>query len=139
MSSDAYDPRITVHGNGPAVVLVPGMDGTGALFYRQTPALARSYRVATYALRDSAATYEELHDDLARVIDRVSPDGSPAILIGESFGGTLALSFTLARAERVSSLVVLNSFAHFDPQIRLQPPSSACRCCRGARWRSSAA
>ena len=70
MTSVAYDPRITVHGNGPAIVLVPGLDGTGALFYRQTPILARSYRVATYALRDSAATYEELHDDLALVIDQ---------------------------------------------------------------------
>lgn len=49
-----YDSRLSIHGTGEAVVLVPGLDGTGDLFYRQTPRLARSYRVATYALRVSA-------------------------------------------------------------------------------------
>ena len=118
--SAVYDPRIVLQGKGPTVILVPGMDGTGKLFYRQVPALARSYRVATYALRDSATAYEELHDDLERVIDIASPGGGPAILIGESFGGTIALGFTLAHPERVSALVVLNSFAHFGPQVRLR-------------------
>ena len=91
-----------------------------SLFYRQVPALARSYCVATYALRDSAASYDELHDDLERVIDLVTPDDGRAILVGESFGGTVALGFTLAHPERVSALVVLNSFAHFKPQVRLR-------------------
>ena len=77
-------------------------------------------RVATYALRDSADSYEELHDDLERVIEKVAPDVGRAIVIGESFGGTVALSFTLAHPERVSALVVLNSFAHFEPQVRLR-------------------
>jgi pimeloyl-ACP methyl ester carboxylesterase len=96
------------------------MDGTGRLFYRQTPLLARSHRVATYALRDSAETIEELHDDLVQVIDTAAPAERSAILIGESFGGTLALSFTLAHPERVRALVVLNSFPYFEPQIRLR-------------------
>ena len=44
--SAVYDPRIALQGTGPTVILVPGMDGPGELFYRQVPALARSYRVA---------------------------------------------------------------------------------------------
>ena len=101
------------------MVLVPGMDGTGLLFYRQVPLLARSYRVVTYALRDAAASMDVLVADLARVVDMVAPERR-AIIVGESFGGALALSFALARPELVSRLVVLNSFPYFAPQFRLR-------------------
>jgi 3-oxoadipate enol-lactonase len=96
------------------------MDGTGLLFYRQVPLLARSYRVVTYALRDTAATMDALMSDLARIIETVAPTERRAIVVGESFGGALALSFALARPEQVSRLVVLNSFPYFAPQLRLR-------------------
>jgi 3-oxoadipate enol-lactonase len=117
--TDAYDSRLSIHGSGEAVILVSGMDGTGQLFYRQVPLLARSYRVATYALRDAAATMDQLVADLSQVIDTVAPTERRATVIGESFGGALALSFALARPDQVNRLVILNSFPHFTPQIRL--------------------
>ncbi len=117
--NDPYDPQPTQTGDGEAVILVPGLDGTGRLFYRQTPLLARSYRVATYALRDDAETMDRLVADLAAVVDMVSPVERRAIIVGESFGGGLALSFALAHPTRVSALVVLNSFPFFAPQINL--------------------
>jgi pimeloyl-ACP methyl ester carboxylesterase len=115
-----YDPQPVLTGQGEALVLVPGLDGTGQLFYRQTPLLARSYRVATYALRDRAETLDRLVADLAAVVDIVSPVERRAVIIGESFGGALALNFALARPDRVSALVILNSFAFFAPQMRLR-------------------
>ena len=117
--TDTYDSRLSVQGTGRAVVLVSGLDGTGLLFYRQVPLLARSYRVATFALRDRAETMDRLVADLGQVIDTVSPADRRAILVGESFGGALAMSFALARPEQVDALVVLNSFPHFTPQVRL--------------------
>lgn len=119
MSRD-YDPAISVTGTGPTIVLVPGLDGTGRLFYRQVPLLARSYRVVTYALRDSARTMETLIADLATVIETVAPDERRATIVGESFGGALALSFALSRPERVDRLIILNSFPYFAPQWRLR-------------------
>jgi pimeloyl-ACP methyl ester carboxylesterase len=113
-----YDPRITVAGDGAPLVLVPGIDGTGRLFHRQVPQLASRYRTVTYSLRDDAATMDELVADLAAVIRRVGT--GPAVVIGESFGGTVALSAALAQPELVRALVVLNSFARFLPQVRLQ-------------------
>lgn len=114
-----YDPQIAVAGHGPPLVLVPGMDGTGRLFYRQVPALATRYRVATYSLRDDAPDMDAEVADLARVVRAVAPPGTPAVLVGESFGGTVALSFALAHPDLVAALVVLNSFPRFLPQGRL--------------------
>ncbi len=115
----AYDPTLSIAGRGEPLVLVPGMDGTGALFYRQVPLLARSYRVATYALREPAGAMRVLVDDLAGVVDAISPAGERAVIVGESFGGALALSFALARPDRVSALVILNSFPYFAPKLYL--------------------
>ncbi len=117
---DTYDPRVSVAGSGPPLVCVPGMDGTGKLFYRQTPLLAQDYRVATYALRDTASEMETLIDDLAGVTRSISPPNEPAIILGESFGGALALSFALERPELVRALVIINSFPRFLPQTRLR-------------------
>ena len=120
MANPDYDWRLSVQGAGEALVLVPGMDGTGQLFYRQTPSLSESFRTATYALRNQARTMDTLVDDLARVIDTIAPETRRAVVVGESFGGALAMSFALARPEQVSALVVLNSFPYFVPQFRLR-------------------
>ncbi|HYL54765.1 MAG TPA: alpha/beta fold hydrolase [Gemmatimonadales bacterium] len=114
-----YDPGVSTAGDGPPLVLVPGMDGTGRLFYRQVPLLARRYRVATYRLRDDAARMDVLVADLADVIGSIAGGAQPALVVGESFGGTVALSLALARPDRVAGLVVINSFPRFLPQLRL--------------------
>jgi len=119
MRSD-YDPRVSIRGEGRAVVLVPGMNGTGELFYRQVPRLERSYRVATYALRDEAESLDVLAADLAHIVDVVAPIERRAIIVGESFGGAVALTFALKYPEHVGALVILNSFPYFAPQVRLR-------------------
>lgn len=96
------------------------MDGTGELFYRQVPLLESSYRVATYALRDNARSMDALAADLAHVIDTVAPDTRRAIVVGESFGGAVALTCALSYPDRIAGLVVLNSFPYFAPQVRLR-------------------
>jgi len=113
-----YDACVRMTGAGPLLVLVPGLDGTGKLFYRQLRSLARQYRVVTYTLRE-AATMEDLVADLAGVIRGAAPGGRAAVM-GESFGGTVALSFALAHPELLDRLVILNSFPRFRPQYRLR-------------------
>ena len=115
-----YDPRVSIRGGGRAVVLVPGMNGTGELFYRQVPRLERSYRVATYSLREDAESLDRLAADLSHVVDAVAPIERRAIIVGESFGGAVALTFALSYPERVGALVILNSFPYFAPQVRLR-------------------
>src|SRR5690349_16729592 len=101
MAGADYDWRLSVAGAGEPLVLVPGMDGTGQLFYRQVPLLARSFRVATYARRNDTANMETLIADLGHVVDAIAPDTRRAVVVGESFGGALAMSFALARPQQV--------------------------------------
>ena len=116
----AYDPAISLSGSGDAVVLVPGMDGTGKLFYRQVPLLASAFRVATYSLRDDTSEMAVLVSDLAAVVDAAAGPNGRALIVGESFGGALALSFALAHPEKAAGVVGLNSFPFFAPQRRLR-------------------
>ena len=122
---DGYNPRPIIRGQGAAIVLVPGMNGSGELFYRQIPLLERSYRVATYSLRDDADTHEVLADDLAAIVDTVAPGERRALIVGESFGGTVALACALKHPECVEGLVILNSFPFFAPQARLRLATAA--------------
>lgn len=117
--SALYDPQLAVTGEGPPLVFVPGMDGTGRLFHRQVPLLARRFRVGTYALRDEADRMEVLVGDLLGVVRTLSPDARPAVVIGESFGGAVAMSFALTHPDLVRALVVVNSFPRFLPQSSL--------------------
>lgn len=112
-------PPLQLVGHGPPVVLVPGMDGTGRLFYRQVPPLAAHHRVATHVLRDSTDSMDVLVDDLAALIRGMSATGEPAIVCGESFGGTLSMTLAVRHPELVRALVIINSFARFLPQHRL--------------------
>ncbi len=104
-------------GKGPILVLVPGLDGTALLFYRQIPALARRFEVLTFPLPDdSECTMQSLIEDLYALIQEVTQQhGQDRVLLcGESFGGALSLSFALAHPEMLTGLVILNSF----PRIR---------------------
>jgi len=118
--ANAYDSQLSMCGEGRSVVLVPGMNGTGDLFYCQVPRLQRSFRVATYRLRDDAENLDVLAEDLARVVDIAAPQDRRATIVGESFGGAVALTLALRYPERIERLVILNSFPYFAPQYRLR-------------------
>ena len=102
------------------LILVPGLDGTGLLFYRQVPLLERRYRVTTHRLRDDAEHLDELVADLHARVLATTGERERVTLVGESFGGALSLSYALAHPDRVARLVILNSFPYFAPQARLR-------------------
>ncbi len=105
------------------IVLVPGLDGTALLFYRQTPILSRRFHVETFPLPDDeACSMESLVAGLRDTIDRVARErGEDRVLLcGESFGGALSLSFALRHHERLSGLVILNSFPYIRQRVRIR-------------------
>ncbi|HXG68824.1 MAG TPA: alpha/beta hydrolase [Blastocatellia bacterium] len=103
----------------PLLVYVAGMDGTGELFFKQAPALARSYRVVTFRSRERGRfTYDDLSDDVADIIRHMGEQR--ATIVAESFGGTVALAFALRYPEMVERLVIVNSFARYRRRIRIK-------------------
>ena len=108
-----------MEGSGPLLVYIAGLDGTGELFYKQAPALARSYCVAAFRLREHGRfTYDDLTDDVADVIRNAG--GSRATIVGESFGGTIAMQFAIRFPQMVERLVVVNSFPRFRPHWKIE-------------------
>ncbi len=106
----------------PPILLVPGLDGTALLFYRQQPLLARAFDVIAFPLPDDPdISMEGLIEDLHSLIKEVSDAG--VILVGESFGGALSLSTALAHPEDIRGLVIVNSFPWLArrAQIRAAP------------------
>jgi pimeloyl-ACP methyl ester carboxylesterase len=112
-------PQYRVEGSGPLLVYIAGLDGTGQLFFKQAPLLARAYRVVTFRSRDNGQfTYDDLADDIAAIIRDLGE--RRATILGESFGGTVALNFSLRYPEMVERLVVINSFARFRNRLTIK-------------------
>src|SRR4029450_5685315 len=108
-----------VEGSGPLLIYIAGLDGTGQLFFKQAPHLTHSYRVVTFRLRDHGPfTYEDLADDIAAIIRELGQQ--QATIIGESFGGTVALNFALRYPQMVNRLVVINSFPRFRKRLTIR-------------------
>lgn len=103
----------------PPLVLVPGLDGTALLFYRQLPVLARRFDVVAFPLPDDPRrTMADLVEDLRTLVTEVSGEG--VLLCGESFGGALSLSFALAHPGLVRGLVIVNSFPFVRDRVKLR-------------------
>jgi pimeloyl-ACP methyl ester carboxylesterase len=96
------------------LVLLPGMDGTGALFGALLEQLAREIatRVIAYPTQEPLS-YEQLADF---VLERLpSP---PFVLLGESFSGPVALA--VAAQSTPSAVILVCSFAA-NPRPMLTP------------------
>ncbi len=102
----------------PLALLIPGLDGTGRLFYQQVAPLQARYRVRAWEFRRrSRFELADLVDELAEGT-RQEPLGTIAV-VGESFGGAVAISFVLACPERVRSLTLVNAFPVYRRRLRI--------------------
>lgn len=91
----------------PLLVLLPGLDGTGRLFEPLLAALPGDWpaQVVTYPA-DEPLGYEAL---LPRVLENL-PRDRPYVLLGESFGGPLALRAAVAAPHPPQAVILSASF-----------------------------
>ncbi len=114
----------------PLALLIPGLDGTGRFFHRHVAALSTRYRVCPWEFRKRAQFgFDDLVAELADATAGEEP-GSIAV-VGESFGGPVAIHFVVAYPERVRSLILINSFAFYRRRIRIR---LACRMAPILNW-----
>ena len=118
----------------PLALLIPGLDGTGRLFYRQVTQLSKRYRVRAWEFRRGA---DFDFDDLVEEMGCATASETPGsiLLAAESFGGSVALQYALKYPERLRQLVLVNAFPRYRHRARI---GLACRIApllsvRGAR------
>jgi pimeloyl-ACP methyl ester carboxylesterase len=105
-----------VAGDGPLVVLVPGMGDLRAGYRFLAPALRTAgYRVACTDLRghgdcDSTFTSYGDEDTAGDVIALIEELGGPAVMVGNSMGAGSAVLAAARRPELVSGLVLVGPF-----------------------------
>ena len=113
-------------GAGPPVLLIPGLDGITEFFADIYPALSPQYRVIKYylPLLDEAKekgveyTFDFIAADIKECLDELGIETSH--IIGESFGGAVAMTFALNHPDMLNKLVVLSSAPRFDLSLKVK-------------------
>ena len=105
------------------LVVLPGMDGTGLLPDAFFAALGSDFpaTVLTYPT-DSPLNYAELADRLGLLL----PADEPYFLLGESFGGPLAVALAATQPAGLRGLVLCASFLRY-PITALRPMARLAR------------
>lgn len=113
-------------GQGRDLVLLHSLLADRHAFDSVLPALASKHRVTLINLpgfQGSEPTVLPLLDAyVARIEDGFEEFGvaNDAILLGNGFGGTLALAFALAHPERIARLILSDAAAAFPPEGQAQ-------------------
>ena len=105
---------IVERGEGPPLVLVPGIQGRWEYSRGLVEALSASYRVITFSLGDdrrparaSASRMDLFAEQVNVALDRLQL--SQATIVGVSFGGLVALRFAASSPERTAALVLISA------------------------------
>lgn len=99
------------HGEGEALLLIPGFDFGVWSFYRQMPVLAEHMRVISFDLRGSGGssampkgfTIADMANDAIALLDHLGLD--KVSLLGFSSGGFVAFELALRHRARISRLI----------------------------------
>lgn len=120
----------------PLYLYLPGIDGTGLAAFKQFDGLNRHFNFMTYVVppsnRDSFDTLVDGLDAYFQEIVRDVPPTTPVYVMGESFGGLLALELAARNPGLIDRVVLVNPATSYTkslwPQIGpilLQTPPEA--------------
>jgi pimeloyl-ACP methyl ester carboxylesterase len=103
-------------GTGPALVLIPGVQGRWEWLAPAVDALARTRRVISFSLCgardtrrafDRSRQFDSFVDQIDEVLDRARLE--TAAIVGHSFGGLVALRYAAQRPDRVTALLLVST------------------------------
>jgi len=111
-------------GQGPPLLLVPGLSGQGSFWAKQVPDLARDFRVIVHDHRGAgqsthsriAYSVEQMAADVLRLMDALGL--ARAHFAGHSTGGAIGQVLATDHPSRLESLVLSATWAGPDPYFR---------------------
>src|ERR671932_1977557 len=111
---EGHEVRYLTAGEGPPLVLLHGVGTSSGEWSWVLPDLARNHRVYTIDLPGYDGSYEPPDYSPAYTAQFVSSfldavGVERAVVVGNSFGGLVALRLALSEPERVSALVLVDS------------------------------
>ncbi len=111
-------------GQGPALLLVPGLSGLGSFWVHQVAEFKRDFRVIVHDHRGAGQSthsrirysVEQMANDVLRLMDRLGV--ASAHLVGHSTGGAIGQVLAQDHPGRLQSLVLSATWAGHDPFFR---------------------
>ena len=120
-----------LHGNGPLLVLIPGLGYDGWMYSRMIPGLAEQFQVISIDNRGSGLsdkpagpyTAQILAADVIGLLDEFG--AAKAHIVGHSMGGFIAQALAIDYPERVDRLVLSATNFGGPHHIPITPPAMA--------------
>lgn len=106
-------------GSGPAIVLIPGVQGRWEWMRPAVDALSRDCRVITFSLDESADDFASLVRQVKATMDTRGVER--AVICGVSYGGLIAAAFAVEHPERTAGLALVSALPpgwEPDPRVR---------------------
>jgi len=108
------------HGSGEPLLLVPGLGGVGASFFKQIPELSRHYRVIVHDHRGCGQSdkplmrysVEQMTQDVLRLMDALKIER--AHFVGHSTGGAIGQIIAIEQPQRLKKLILSSTWTHGD-------------------------
>jgi pimeloyl-ACP methyl ester carboxylesterase len=114
-----------VQGDGPPLLLIPGLGTGGGYFKLSEPLLRRSCKtilvdprgIGRSDKRDADFVAETWADDFAALLDHLKL--APAHVLGSSHGGCMAMAMADRHPDKFRSLILVGAFAELDRALAL--------------------
>ena len=108
------------HGSGEPLLLVPGLGGVGAGFFKQIPELSRGYRVIVHDHRGCGQSdrpimrysVEQMTQDVLHLMDALGIER--AHFLGHSTGGAIGQIIAAEQPQRLAKLILSSTWTHAD-------------------------
>ena len=108
------------HGEGEPLLLVPGLGGVGASFFKQIPEFAKRYRVIAHDHRGCGQSdrplmrysVEQMTSDVLRLMDALGIER--AHFLGHSTGGAIGQIIAAEQPQRLKKLILSSTWTHAD-------------------------
>jgi len=116
-----------VHGQGEAIILIPGLGAGRTSWFRQLRAFKKHYKVITFDPRSIGKSsrpkelysFRALADDVVGLMDHLAI--KKADVLGQSMGGLVAQELAIDYPDRVLKLVLVSSSLAGGPTIPTNP------------------